>query len=353
MASWEKIGLDKRRAFLEGPLLVLFLLHCLSVPALAQEFIRVLILDDQFNSMPRDGEKLKLMDKTEGKLLVADHPYTGEIEVWKGKDKLYLIDQVGLEDYVKSVVKSEAGKDWDIEALKAQAVASRTYALFRKLQNGQAKYDVVSSVLSQVFQGDVVDDKVAKAVEDTEGQILTYNGKPIEALYHSTSEGQTEDPVEVFGWSVPYLKPVKVKSDLSPYSIWARKFSVGEIEDALKSGGISINGIKDIRVRSHTVTGRVRELEITDENGSKTIVKATDLRKFMGWKRLPSTQFKLDFSDGIVSLEGSGYGHGVGLCQWSALEMAREGKNYKEILSYFYPGTQLVKYGSQLTEQWK
>jgi stage II sporulation protein D len=264
--------------------------------------------------------------------------YSGDIEVWKGKSGLYLINEVPLEAYVEGVVKAETGKDWAMEALKAQAVVVRTYAVFQKLKNSDRKFHVTSTVLHQLYKGLNSDTVVSSAVRQTKGEILTYNGSPIEAFYHSTCGGRTEEPQEVFGKSYPYLKSVRASCKLSPYSIWARKIPLAEIEQA-----IGVKGIKDIKIKSYTATGRVKELAFISNPDNK-IIKATELRKSLGWKRLPSTNFTLRIEKDSVFLEGKGYGHGVGLCQWSALEMAKQGKTYKEILSYFYPGTTIETY---------
>ncbi len=304
--------------------------------------VRVLILDGEFHSIPRSNEKIVLLDKTAGRLLVGEKPYSGKIQIWEGGKGLYLIDKVNIENYVKGVVEAEAGSGWAIEALKAQAVLSRTYAINRQLHTGQMKYDLTSSVLDQVYGGDDGYDKqVSDAVDSTKGQILVYNGKPIEAFFHSTSCGETEDPYEVFGKHIPYLKPVKVKCDLSPYNAWTRRFPAEKVRKALKAGGVDTGAISDMEIKSRTCTGRVRDIAVTGSKGVFT-VKAVDMRKIIGWKDLPSTDFSMRFKSGFWTVRGSGYGHGVGLCQWSALEMAKEGMKYTAILSYFYPGTKLV-----------
>ena len=302
--------------------------------------VRVLILDGEFNRAPAAGEKLRLLDEGAGKLLVGDKTYTGDIEVWEGAEGLYLIDNVHIEDYVMGVVKNEVGKDWPIEALKAQAVISRTYAVYKMLHSAGMKYDLTSSVLDQVYGCDVPGSDICKAVGETRGQILSYNGAPIEAFFHSTSCGETEDPYEVFGQHFPYLKPVKVDCALSPYSEWERSFSASRLQKALKAGGIDTGPITDVEIKSHTCTGRVKDLMVRGGNGV-FIVKATDARKFLGWKALPSTDFTIALDDGRWDVEGKGYGHGVGLCQWSALQMAQQGETYQQILSYFYPGATL------------
>jgi stage II sporulation protein D len=173
---------------------------------------------------------------------------------------------------------------------------------------------------------------------NTESEVLTFNGDPIEAFYHSTSGGRTEDPQEVFGKSYPYLKPVESNCEISPYWIWERRIPVEEIEKAL-----NVKGILNIQIKSYTSTQRVKTVDVFHNDGILNI-NTKDLRKMLGWNRLPSTNFTLSRDNGNYVFDGKGYGHGVGLCQWSALEMSREGMTYKQILEYFYPGTKLEKY---------
>jgi stage II sporulation protein D len=322
---------------IKGFLAWFFLLPILILSAATAESatIKVLILDNVFQTVPAKDETLDSTGKMQGDLLVNGNHYVGDIEVWKGKSGMYLINELPLEDYIKNVVSAEIGANWEMEALKAQAVISRTYALFQKGVNLNPNFDLTSSVLHQVYKGSNTDARIAYAVMNTEGEVLTYNGKLIEALYHSTCGGLTEDVEEVFGKSYPYLKPVSSACDLSPYAVWERKIPAGEIETAL-----NLTGIKEIAITSFTATRRVKTLAISHSSGSLT-VKATDLRKQLGWSRLPSTNFDLRKENSTFIFEGKGYGHGVGLCQWSALQMARDGKSYREILAFFYPGTTL------------
>jgi stage II sporulation protein D len=258
--------------------------------------------------------------------------------VWRGNGGLYLINELPIEDYVKDVVAVEVNPSWEMEALKTQAVVSRTYAVYQKRMNGDSIYHIASSVLNQVYKGNNPDVRISYAVAETSGEILTFDNRPIEAFYHSTCGGKTENPDEVFGKSYPYLRSVESKCDMSPYCSWEKRIQFSEIEKAL-----NISGIKKISIDSYTSTGRVKKLDITDASGMTTI-SATDFRKALGWSRLPSTNFKITIDGDSVTFEGKGYGHGVGLCQWGALQMAREGKNYKEILSFFYPGTTIQLY---------
>lgn len=303
--------------------------------------IKVLILDDVFQGIPKKNEPLERIGKLRGDLLVNGSHYVGNIEVWKGGSGMYLINELPLEEYIKNVVSAEIGTNWDMEALKAQAVISRTYALYQKGLNSNINYDLTSSVLHQVYKGANVDARISYAVMNTEGEVLTYDDKLIEALYHSTCGGMTEDSEEVFGKSYPYLKPVSTSCDISPYSIWERKIPVEELEKAL-----NLKGIKGVSIKSRTSTNRANAVEISHNAGTLDI-KCTDLRKLLGWSRLPSTNFEVTLENGVYLFEGRGYGHGVGLCQWSALQLAREGKSYREILSFFYPGTKLRIYGNR------
>ena len=301
--------------------------------------IKVLILDDVFQNIPAKDEALQKMGKLKGDLLVNGTHYPGNIEIWKGKDSLYLINELPLEEYIKNVVSAEVGQNWDMEALKVQAVISRTYALYQRNKNNtNGNYDLTSSVLHQVYKGSSVDARISYAVMNTEGEVLTYNGNLIEAFYHSTSSGMTEDPMEVFGKSYPYLRPVESSCEVSPYWIWERRIPAEEIEKAL-----DIKGIKGIQIKSYTTTHRVKTVDISHSSGILNL-ETKELRKLLGWSRLPSTNFTVSPDRGSYIFEGKGYGHGVGLCQWSALQMSREGMTYRQILDYFYPGTKLEKY---------
>ncbi|MBI5196898.1 MAG: SpoIID/LytB domain-containing protein [Nitrospirae bacterium] len=269
--------------------------------------------------------------------------YNSTIDVRKDNNGLYSISEVPFEKYVEGVVASEIGKGWDIEAVKVQAVIARTYAAYYKAVNAGKDYHLTSSVLSQVYKGENTDPWVAVAVKETEGEILTYDGKPIEAFYHSTAGGRTELPEEVWGKkkNYSYLKSVVCEDETSPYFNWKRKFSFKEIEKAL-----GIKEIKEVSIAAFSVTGRVKTLKITAENSVKEI-NAGDLRRLLGYKELPSTFFTVKLSGSEVVFEGKGYGHGVGLSQWCAHEMAKQGKTYKEILAYFYPGAVLQRQGSR------
>ncbi|MBN2653847.1 MAG: SpoIID/LytB domain-containing protein [Nitrospirae bacterium] len=307
--------------------------------------IRVLIVDPKNPLLPKKDEKLeKLGSQTDAHVLVGRATFSGRIDIYKGERGIYVVNEMPIEDYIKGVIVGEVGSSWDAEALKAQAVAARTYAIYQ-MQNASksaAGFHLTSSVLHQVYKGGSVPESILKAVDDTRSEVITYDGKPIIAYYHSTSGGMTEDPVEVFGKEYPYLKVVETNSELSPFFMWERKIPLVDIEKALE-----ISGIKDIVTLSQTASARIKDLKIINTT-KELVIPAKDFRRKIGWEKLPSTLVtRMSIQDDRVVFEGKGYGHGVGLCQWSSLLMAKEGKTYTEILQKFYPGTVVEHYAFQ------
>ncbi|HMK55828.1 MAG TPA: SpoIID/LytB domain-containing protein [Dissulfurispiraceae bacterium] len=347
MATSEKLCMTRRNVRGRCPivrtlpilLVVLYFGCCLTNAAYAEISVRVLLTDNKDLKMPSKDERLTRMGSASGDVHLVGTKYSGVIEVWKGDKGLYIINDLPLEDYVKGVVASEMKSSWDIEALKAQAVAARTYAIYQMGNSAPgAPYNLTSTVLDQAYKGSNGSAGVEQAVNATRGEILTYDGRPILAFYHSTSGGMTEDAAEVFGRELPYLKPVKTGSELSPYFMWEKIIPVSEIEKAL-----DLQGIKEISIESRTASGRAKEISILLESGNANL-PATEMRKKMGWDRLPSTLItRISRNNSLMVFEGRGYGHGVGMCQWSALEMARDGMTYRQILEYFYPGTKIQK----------
>ncbi len=310
-------------------------------PSVAQPTMRVLLVDGKNATIPQNGEQVEKIGTARGEVILSGMKYFGNIEVWKGERGLYIINEISLEDYIKGVVAAEVSGKWESEALKAQAVAARTYALYQRLHNVTSKmrYHLTSTVLHQAYKGNGVPASIAKAVDETKGEVLMYDGSPIIAYYHSTSGGITEDPVEVFGKSYPYLKSIETNCELSPYYMWEKRLPAADIERAM-----NVSGLKDIIIDSYTVSNRVKVFRLVTESG-EVEVSGNVFRKNIGWDELPSTLITAVTRDGTIYIfEGRGYGHGVGMCQWSALEMAKEGKSYTEILSTFYPGTTIERY---------
>ncbi len=318
------------------PYFIFLILICLSAQSVrGEDIIKVLIVEDPH--APLLSENAEKLGSLKGDLFMNGHIYSGFLDVRKDKNGLHFINELPFDDYVEGVIAAELEEDWAMEALKAQAVISRTYALFMRNQNTGKDYHITSSLPHQVYKGDTTSEKIHQAVKETAGEILTYRGQPIKAFYHSTCKGTTELPEEVWMESYPYLRSVPCRGENSPYENWVRRFDIEEIENAL-----GINGLKDIHITSLTSTGRIKTLNfITKESNLE--VNALDLRKIFRHEEIPSTQFTVAVVGRHVVFEGSGYGHGVGLSQWGALEMASQGSNYREILKHYYPDTVLKK----------
>src|SRR5208337_37841 len=310
-------------------------------PSMAQPTMRVLLVDGKDARIPKKDVQVEKIGTARGEVILSGMKYFGNIEVWKGEGGLYIINEISMEDYVKGVVAAEVGSKWENEALKAQAVAARTYSLYQRLNNATSKmrYHLTSTVMHQAYKGNDIPASIVKAVDETKGEVLMYKGSLIIAYYHSTSGGMTEDAAEVFGKSYPYLKSVETNCELSPYFMWEKRIPAADIERAMH-----ISGLEDIIIDSYTVSNRVKVFRLVTETG-EVEVTGPDFRKNIGWDALPSTLITDITRDGTTYIvSGKGYGHGVGMCQWSALEMAKEGKSYTDILARFYPGTTIEHY---------
>ena len=261
-----------------------------------------------------------------------------------GGSLLDAINHVGLESYLRGVVPSEMPVDWPLETLKAQAVAARTYALYRRSLSSEEDYDLLSDVNDQVYRGtEREDERSDMAVRQTAGMILTYKNSIARALYHSTSGGRTENGEAVFkGANMPYLKSVWCKYDReSPSYVWQHSVRFSELQTTLSRYGIRTGKINSVSVRSRTRSSRIKELNVHTSSG-RIIIKATEFRKALGTKKIKSTRFRIQKHGPRITFKGIGYGHGVGMCQWGAKGMAEQNHDFRQILAFYYRGAKLT-----------
>jgi stage II sporulation protein D len=267
--------------------------------------------------------------------------FRGAVRV-KRRKSLSVINEVGIEDYLRGVLAMEVSARWHPEVLKVQAVISRTYALFKKEESAGKDYDLVATLWDQVYGGRGAEDpRTDAAIEATRGEVLTYEGAIVFAVFHSTSSGATEDSGERWSVDLPYLKGVSCPRDQeSPYYRWEKRIGLDAVEEGLLRSGFSIGALATLTPLSYSKAGRVLMVRILHSKG-ELILRADDLRRAIGTTLLPSTAFDLvDFGKDLV-FDGRGYGHGVGLCQWGAKVLAENGSSYPEILKYYYPGVSL------------
>ncbi len=290
---------------------------------------------------------IRLSPTDGGRLYIGIRPYRGLLELRRtASGRLTVVNEVDLEEYLYGVLKMEVDPEWPADALKAQAVAARTLALQSMGRFASEGYDVRATTDTQVYGGISAEDpRTTAAVEDTRGEIMTYEGRPIFAAYHSDSGGYTESSELVWGGRYPYLQAVPDPySTGAPNHEWIVRMDLPAFEELLRRAGRSANGITGIEVVETTPSGRVGLVRITGTDGVIT-VKGTDLRAIMGATRLRSTLFIVRITPDeqpLVEFLGRGSGHGVGLSQWGARGMAAAGRTYKEILGYYYTGVEIT-----------
>jgi stage II sporulation protein D len=271
--------------------------------------------------------------------------YRGWMELRKkANGTLLLVNDLDIEEYLMGVVAEEIPSTWEFEALKAQAIASRTYALYQKKRSGKRPYHIRATINNQIYSGRRGErDSTVRAVKETAGMVVVYNGEVIPAFYHSSCGGHTEDASELWGIDAPYLKGVDCDcQEISRYGLWEKRFSISSLSAALGKIGYRLKGISSMAVGTITPAGRVKEVTVRHAGGAST-VSAETLRAAVGYAKIPSVFFETAMSGGEVVVSGRGLGHGVGLCQWGAREMARRGHDFKSILNHYYPGTSIAR----------
>lgn len=291
--------------------------------------------------------KIKLSSRN-SPIWINGKSYQGDVIInQSSKSGLNAVNQLPLEKYVAGTLAGEMPSNWPLEALKAQAVTARTYAIYvtgeRRSANNKAKYDVRSTVEDQVFKGSPnINDKIRTAVESTSGETLYYHNKPIKTRFHSTCGGETEISINVWGEkdvsrsiTDPYCKK-------SPHKNWTMNLNAGEIALQLERHGFNPGNILSIETEKFEKSNRVAAVSI---KGSKQTVSlnGNDFRRFMGFGKIKSTIFDVFKNGPNFIFKGKGFGHGVGMCQWGAKGMAERGYSYKDILNFYYPGTELKK----------
>ena len=276
-------------------------------------------------------------------VLVNGKGYRGVIEVTPAEKGLQVVNELPLEEYLVGLINCEISSQWPMEAVKAQAVIARSYAIFQRDSRKNAAFHLESTVMDQVYEGcDIEDSRAARGVKETAGEVLTFGGSVIQAFYHSNCGGHTEASENVWGYRIPYLTGVACRycQNVNPYK-WEQRIPLKKVESQLRASGINISGIRDVRQGTRNRSGRVTEVVFSGSRG-KVAVTAVAVRKALGYGVIKSTNFDLRVNDDDLLFTGTGNGHGVGLCQWGSKQRAADGFDYREILSYYYPGTRLV-----------
>ena len=262
------------------------------------------------------------------------------------RNQTNIIETIPLESYIVGVLAGEMPIDFDLEALKAQAVASRSYALKRMEYNKDKEYDVVDTILNQVYLDEEYlknawgnnyvknINKLRKAVNETIDEYLEYNGSIVDAMFFSTSNGYTEDSELVFNFECDYLRSVDSPwdSEVSSAYLTTKTISLTEFYDKLN---LSYDKNLNIEIIKRSNTNRILLLKINNQEFS-----GTDVYNKLS---LRSTDFTIELYGDTIKLTTKGYGHGVGMSQYGALGMAKKGYTYEEILKHYYQNVSITK----------
>ena len=279
-----------------------------------------------------------LEPSADGFVWIGDRWYRGRVLVTMAGGQLTAINYVDLEDYLYSVVGSEMPTSWPQAALQSQAVAARSFALYRRSRSSNPLYDLDATTNSQVYKGIAQEaPSTIAAVDTTANQVVTYGGQVIEAIFHSSSGGHTENASEVWSSDVPYLRGVQDYDQAAPVYSWQATFDLDDFSSRIGD----IGTLRSIGTPVLTTRGRVATISFTGDDGSKTL-RGRDVRSALG---LRSTRFTLDLDPTAeqITVNGFGFGHGVGLSQWGARSLAEQGWSFEQILQHYYQSTAIAQ----------
>ncbi len=264
--------------------------------------------------------------------------YRGNLLVVAQSGQLLFINRVWLEEYLLGVVPSEVPGSFPDAVLQAQAILARTFALFRL--NPKELYDICASERCQVYQGRSAETgRHTSAVYATKGLIVSYDQRPITAVYHADSGGYTASAGEVWGSNVPYLVARPDPYSTSPGGTWNRTFGPAEAASALARQGLGVGTVQSVQTLAYSQSGRPSRLQVVGSSRTLTL-DAVQASKFLRSMGLRSTRVQING----WQITGYGNGHGVGMSQWGANGLAKIGWDFRQILGYYYPGTFLSNF---------
>ncbi|OCL25856.1 SpoIID/LytB domain-containing protein [Orenia metallireducens] len=257
------------------------------------------------------------------------------------------INKMKIEEYIAGVVAGEMKKGWEKNAYAAQAIIARTFTLKRLEENGNNTISARHEE-AQAYRPENITPEIREAIKMTRGEVITYQGEYIQGWFHSSAGGQTTSAKAGLAYKEaepPYIHSVESPDGLAPADIQDWQVSVGleELAKALERAGEKIVQVKDIQVLKRDDTGRIVQIEIIYEQGSMQLHGA-EFRTLIGPDKLKSTLIKsIGRSGNSFTFSGSGYGHGVGMSQWGAYNMAQKGKKAEEIVNYYFKDVKIVK----------
>ncbi|MFZ9738026.1 MAG: SpoIID/LytB domain-containing protein [Prochlorotrichaceae cyanobacterium] len=295
----------------------------------------------------KSGSQFWIEPSSDGLVWINDAWYRGDVLLVSTAQGILAVNYVDLDEYLYSVVGSEMPTSWPLEALKAQAVAARSYALYKRNRLANTVYDIGNNTTWQVYKGVSAETTSTQmAVQQTADQVLTYQGNIIEAVFHSSSGGHTENVEDVWVQALPYLRGVTDYDQQAPVFSWSETVSA----NALRSAVPGVGNIVSMVPVATTPNGRVRQLKIIGDAGQTTLTgeqfrQALDLRSSLFVINPQGGQSLGGKSNAPQAflIQGRGFGHGLGLSQWGAYSLANQGYNYQQILGHYYRNVSLAK----------
>ena len=263
--------------------------------------------------------------------------YRGNFLIINEKGLLIPINKISAEEYLYGVLPGELPNNFPDEAIKAQAVAARTYMYYNLNHSKYKEYDLTDHTNSQVYLGyDRENPIMNKMINETSNEVIKYNGKPIEALFTADAGGYTADPKYIWGKSIPYLKAFSDAGNeiYSSRKNWSYEITLSKLSDIF---GFDIDNIKVLDYKNK------RAVLILLEGAINKKISGQKLRSIVGYTNIFSTYFKIERNGNKIIFNGHGSGHGLGLSQWGAYAMAKKGEKYKEILLHYYKGVVIGK----------
>lgn len=352
-----------------------------------------------FNATASNVSESDIFSSSAGYISIGGKPYRGSVRFIISGNQLKSVNIVDVDDYIRDVLPKEIGTTTPIEALKVQAVVSRSFAYANWNKFAKYGYNLDDSSASQAYAGMSVESPMTdRAVAETKGQILYYKGEVANTIFHATSGGETEAIEDVWGGNPsPYLKALKDPYSLNTrHATWEATLSSADIRRAFPSVGQPTS----LEVSERSSTGRIKSMAVVGTSGREvvtgnqfrmklgpikvksanfgtevrarvaerplTVITSTGIRPYAKDRIISAAGIRAGSADSVIranglesasaqtatyndvmpirdsiTLKGTGYGHGVGLSQYGAIEMAKAGKDYKAILSFYYPGTEL------------
>lgn len=288
---------------------------------------------------------VRIKTARDSNIYVNSRRFRGTIDIIKKDNgKLLVINCLDMDSYLYGVLYHEVSHRWPAECLKAQAIVARTFALQQLKDNKAQAYDLRCDIYSQVYGGRTGEKwSTTHAVDATRGKVLTFNGDIFPAYYHATCSGYTEDASNLWKVDIKPLKGVPCNfCGHSKHYRWRKEIPLTKVEAALNSGGYKIGRISSASVLLRNRSGRNDKIEFKDSSGSSVTLTGKDFRHLIGPNDVRSTKFDIEIKGANLILNGMGWGHGVGMCQWGAFGMSQRGKKCETILKYYYPGTEIT-----------